>query len=194
MPPNPLIRSKAGSAILAHTHLQPDQEFYLRELVRATGMAPRTIQLQIDRLVRAGILSERRHGNRRYLRAGIGHPLFAPLREIVLKTSGIVPLIREALGSAGISVAFVFGSAASGTTGAGSDIDLLVVGNASPREIVRRLHETQERLGREITPVVWTRKELTARRRRRDHFLARVLANPRLMIVGTDDELEGLAE
>ncbi len=64
LPPTPLLRSKAGLAILARTHLEPDREFYLRELVRATGMAPRSIQVQLDRLVQAGVLSDRRDGNR----------------------------------------------------------------------------------------------------------------------------------
>jgi DNA-binding transcriptional ArsR family regulator len=194
LPPTPILRSKAGLAILARTHLEPDREFYLRELVRATGMAPRSIQVQLDRLVEAGVLSERRDGNRRYLRAARGHPLFMPLREIVLKTAGIVPLLREALGSDGISLAFVFGSAASGTSGANSDVDLMVVGSAGVRGVVGRLRQAQKQLGRDINPVVWTRKEWADRLRRRDHFLFRVLANPRLMIVGTENDAEGLAE
>ena len=193
LPPTPLLRSKAGLAILARTHLEPDREFYLRELVRATGMAPRSIQVQLDRLVQAGVLSERRDGNRRYLRAARGHPLFMPLREIVLQT-GIVPLLREALGSDGISLAFVFGSAASGTSGANSDVDLMVVGSAGLRLVAGRLRQAQEQLGRDINPVVWTKKEWADRLRRRDHFLFSVLANPRLMIVGTENDAEGLAE
>lgn len=183
------ISTKAGLAILARTHLAPDQEFYLRELVRATGMAPRTIQRELDRLVAAGILTERRHGNRRYLRAGTGHPLFAPLREIVVRTSGIVPLLRSALGKEGVDFAFVFGSVATGTADARSDVDLFIVGTVGSREVVRRLSPAQQQLGREVSPVVWTPEEFRARRRSDDPFLARVLANPRLMVVGDEGDL-----
>ena len=186
------LATKAGLAILSRTHLAPNQEFYLRELVRATGMAPRTIQRELDRLVAAGILAERRHGNRRYLRAGIGHPLYAPLRDIVMKTVGIVPLLRSSLGPEGIELAFVFGSVATGTADALSDIDLLVVGKVGLREVVRRLSQAQEQLGREISPVVWTPNEFRKRRHGRDHFLARVLANPRLMVVGDENDLARL--
>lgn len=187
------LGSRARQAILAQTHLVPEQEFYLRELVRATGFAPRTVQVALDHLVTAGILTERRDGNRRYLRASNGHPLYAAIRDIVLKTAGIVPVLREALGSEGVSLAFVFGSMAAGTADAGSDIDLMVVGGAGLREVARRLSPAAERLGREVTPVVWTRKEFRERRRRGDHFLTRVLANPRLMVIGDDDDLGRLA-
>jgi predicted nucleotidyltransferase len=188
------LGTKAGLAILSRTHLAPNQEFYLRELVRATGMAPRTIQRELDRLVAAGILAERRHGNRRYLRAGIGHPLYAPLRDIVMKTAGIVPLLRSTLGKDGIELAFVFGSVATGTADARSDIDLFVVATIGLREVVRRLSPAQQQFGREISPVVWSPEEFRTRRRDHDQFLARVLANQRLMVVGDDDDLARLGD
>ena len=186
------LLSKARRAILARTHLSPEREFYLRELVRETGLAPRTVQLELDRLVTAGLLTERRHGNRRYLRAANGHPLFAPLREIVLKTTGLVPVLREALGTDGVSLALVFGSMATGATGADSDIDLLVVGDVGLRQVSSRLRGSHERLGREINPVVWTVKEFRERIDRKDPFLTRVLANPRLMVVGDERDVAGL--
>jgi hypothetical protein len=70
----------------------------------------------------------------------------------------------------------------------------MVVGSAGLRVVVGRLRQAQKQLGRDINPVVWTRKEWADRLRRRDHFLFRVLANPRLMIVGTENDAEGLAE
>jgi len=186
------LATKAGLAILSRTHLAPNQEFYLRELVRMTGMAPRTIQRELDRLVSAGILAERRHGNRRYLRAGIGHPLYAPLRDIVMKTAGVVPLLRSTLGKDGIELAFVFGSVATGTADARSDIDLFVVATIGLRAVVRRLSPAQQQFGREISPVVWSPEEFRTRRRDHDPFLARVLADPRLMVVGSGDDLARL--
>lgn len=187
-----LIRSKARLAMLARTHLAPDQEFYLRELVRATGMAPRTIQVELDKLVQSGILAERRHGNRRYVHAGRGHPLYAAIREIVLKTAGMVPVLRAALGDAGILLAFVFGSVATGTAGAESDIDLMIVGNPGLRALSPRITKVQAELGREINPVVWAPAEFRDRSRKNDPFLKRLLANPILMVVGDEHELERL--
>jgi predicted nucleotidyltransferase len=103
----------------------------------------------------------------------------------VLKTDGLADVLRDALGSAGIDFAFVFGSIAAATPKAGSDVDLLVIGAVGLREIIRRLAPAQDHLGREINPVVWTRAEFERRMTSDDHFLDNVLRGPMLMVVGT---------
>jgi predicted nucleotidyltransferase len=184
MPSDLLLGPPARRAILARTFLDPAQELHLRELVRLSGLAPRSIQVEVDKLVRHGLLLERRNSNRRYLRANERHPLFAPVREIVLKTIGLGDVLRVALGKSNIDAAVVFGSIAAGTAGAGSDIDLLVVGSVTLREVVRRLAKAQETMGREITPVVWSAAELERRRAGRDPFLARLMRGSLVPIIG----------
>ncbi len=161
---NLLLGPRARRAILACTYTDPAREYHLRELVRLTGLAPRSVQQEIERLVAAELLAERRYGNRRYLRANSHHPLFRPVQEIVLKTDGLADVLRKALAGAPIEWAVVYGSIAGGTATGGSDIDLLVVGSVSLREAVSRLRTAQDTLGREIVPMVWT----PARGRRAD--------------------------
>lgn len=175
-------------AIISQLYASPADEFYLRELVRLTGFAPRSIQVQLERLLSAGLIADRRDGNRRYFRAERSHNLFAPLRDIALGSVGPAAIVREGLGAEGVELALIFGSLAAGTAKRESDVDLLVIGNASLRSVVRRLQPIQERLGREINPVVWTRDELAERRRGRDRFLLRIMAEPKMMVRGTEDE------
>jgi predicted nucleotidyltransferase len=182
---NLLLGPEARQAILARTHLCPSREYYLRELIRLTGFAPRTVQEEVDRLVEGDLLEERRSGNRRYLKAKERHPLFRAIREIVIRTVGLVDVLRDALGARGIDFALVFGSMADGTAQSESDIDLLVVGSIGLRETVRRLTSAQDRLQREINPVVWTRMEFQRRLAESDHFLANALRSPTLMVVGS---------
>ena len=189
MSPLALITSKARRRLLARLLLAPEREFYLRELIRATALAPRTVQVEVDRLVAADLLLERRSGNRRYLRANERHPFFHPLRELVVKSEGLVGLLSDGLGSDGVDLAFVFGSMAEGRARADSDVDLLIVGDIGLREAVRRLEAAQEQLGREINPVVWTRHEFEQRSKSDDHFLRRVLHGSRLMVAGDEREL-----
>jgi predicted nucleotidyltransferase len=170
--------------MLARTFLDPAREFHLRELVRLTGFAPRTVQLEVEKLVSAGLLRERRDGNRRYLRANDEHLLFRAIREIVLKTDGLADVLREALGQDGIDFAVVFGSIASGRPTSGSDVDLLIVGAVGLREAIRRLAPAHDRLGREINPIVWTRREFARRRVGSERFLQRVLAGPLIPVMG----------
>ena len=185
MPPFSVIGPPARLAVLTYTFTDSAREFHLRELVRLTHLAPRSIQQEVEKLVRAGILAERRSGNRRYLRANKSHPLYQPIREIVLKTTGLADVLREALGNDGIDWACVFGSIAADQSVAGSDVDLLIIGSLGLRAAVRRLGKAQEALGREVNPVVWTRKEFEQRRRGADPFLKRLLAGPVIPIAGS---------
>lgn len=171
MSANLLLGPKARRAILARTYLDPTHEYHLRELVRRTGLAPRTVHQEVEKLVRADLLAERRDGNRRYLHANERHPLFRPIREIVLKTDGLADVLRDALGTDGIEIALVFGSIAAATPRAGSDVDLLIVGSLGLREASRRLGSAQDTLGREIVPMVWTPAEFDWRRHGKDPFL-----------------------
>jgi predicted nucleotidyltransferase len=182
-----LLGPRSRRLLLARLYMAPEREFYLRELVRLTGLAPRTVQVELDRIVAAELVLERRSGNRRYLRANVGHPLFRPLYDIVARTDGLAAVLARALGADGIAFAVVFGSMASGLATAGSDVDLLVVGSAGLREVVRRLSPVQEKVRREINPVVWTRAEYERRRAAKDGFLGRVMAGPRLPVVGEAD-------
>jgi predicted nucleotidyltransferase len=184
MVPNLLLGPAARQSILSRTFLDYQQELHLRELVRLTGYAPRTVQQEVDRLVAAGLLQERRAGNRRYLRPNQRHPLFAAVREIILKTDGLAFVLRDALGQDGIEFSLVFGSMAAGTSDAGSDIDLLVVGSVGLRETVKRLSRAADVLGREVNPVVWTKREFDNRRRIGDGFLKRLMSAPTIAVVG----------
>jgi predicted nucleotidyltransferase len=183
-----LLGPTARRAILSRTFLDPSREHHLRELVRLTGLAPRSVQQEVEKLVGADLLVERRAGNRRYLRANDRHTLFRAIREIVLKTEGLADVLRDALSPDGVEFAFAYGSIAAAQPRAGSDIDLLIVGSVGLREVVRRLKPAHDVLGREINPNVWTRQEFERRRRENDPFLSRVLAGPTIPIVGTAAE------
>jgi predicted nucleotidyltransferase len=177
-----LLGPDCRAAILVRTFVDPEREFYLRELVRLSGFALRSVQEEVDRLVAADLLAERRHGNRRYLSANKRHPLFRPVREIVLKTDGLVNVLQDALGVDQVDFALVFGSIASGMPSAQSDVDVLVVGDVSLRQVVRRFSVVPDVLGREVNPVVWTPEEFEQRQASGDHFLATVLNEPTIMI------------
>jgi predicted nucleotidyltransferase len=120
------------------------------------------------------------------------HPLYPEIRSLVLKTSGLADVLREALGQAEILVAFVFGSLAEGREKPGSDVDLLVVGSASLRQVSKLLSGVALRLGREINPHLLTPLEFARRKRDEDNFLTSVLSAPKLFVIGGKDELEAV--
>jgi predicted nucleotidyltransferase len=168
----------------------PVKEFHLRELSRLSSLALGTIQQEVGKLSRADLLVARRDGNRLYYRANTGHPIFSELHGIALKTTGLREQLAEALaGVPGIKMAFVFGSAATGTTGAASDVDLLVVGDVGLRALAPKLRPLTSSLGREVNPHVLTRDTLADKAHAGDAFITNVLAAPKIWITGDPDEL-----
>ena len=183
-----ILGSDSRRAVLARLLLNPDREFYLREIVRLTGFAPRTIQVTVDQLVGDDLLRDRRDGNRRYFQANSNHPFFGPLRDLFLRSEGLADVLASALGEDKIDWAIVFGSIPEGTATAESDVDLLIVGDLGLKEAVTRLSGVSEELGREVNPIVWKREEYERRRQERDHFLMRVEEGETLYVVGEPNE------
>ena len=102
-----------------------------------------------------------------------------------------IPFARAGIviGPSKLLLAFVYGSIASGEERSDSDIDLLVVGTAAPAALAVPLRHAREILGREINPTVYSPAEFARKRAAKDHFLTRVLAKPKLLVLGSEDEL-----
>jgi DNA-binding transcriptional ArsR family regulator len=165
-------------------------ELHVREIERQSGLADATVRQELKRLARLGLVEARRDGNRTYYHANALHPLYPDIRNLVLKTSGLVDLLKGALAHPGIRVALVFGSLASGNDNARSDVDLMVIGTISLRQLGKQLSGVAAKVGREINPHVLTSEEFVRRKNARDHFLTTVLKAPRLFVIGSEHELE----
>lgn len=171
--------------------MRPEQQIHLRELARVIGAAPGTLKKELDALCEAGLLRAERVGNQVRFCANTAHPVFPELQALIRKTIGLVNALRLSLAplAGRIDAAFVFGSMASGTESAGSDIDLMVVGDAGFAEIVDATYAAQATLGREINPKVMSASEWQAKKAERNAFLQDVLNKPRIMLIGEADAL-----
>ncbi|MGA2262661.1 MAG: nucleotidyltransferase domain-containing protein [Acidobacteriota bacterium] len=167
-------------------------ELHLRAIHRQTGFAIGTVRQDLGKLVKLELLTSRKDGNRVYYAANGRHPLYAEIRLLVLKTVGLADVLAEALKTDDIRCAFVFGSLASGTEGAESDVDLMVIGNIGLREVSGLLAAVSNRLGRQINPHVINPAECGRRVRVKDHFVTSVLSAPRFLVKGSERDLEGL--
>ncbi|MGE0331586.1 MAG: nucleotidyltransferase domain-containing protein [Ramlibacter sp.] len=173
--------------VLALLLMQPDQKVHLRELARQTQAAPGTLKKELDALCLVGLLRSERVGNQVHFQANQDHPVFAELQALVRKTTGLADVLRQALRSLGaqIDLALVFGSMASGSAHAGSDVDLLVVGSASFGQVVEATYAAQTELGRDINPKVMTPAEWAAKKAEGNPFVQELLARPHLVLTGS---------
>lgn len=177
--------------VLSLLLLHPGESFHLREIARITGTQPGTLRRELAQLADAGVLSKEKVGNLVRYKAEAACPIYDELRGILKKTAGVADVLREALAPLGdrISAAFVYGSVASGGERHPSDIDVMIVGTASFEEVVRALHPCQEQLRREINPNVYGLAEFRKKAKEKGSFLARVMAEPKLFILGNEDDL-----
>jgi predicted nucleotidyltransferase len=127
-----------------------------------------------------------------YYRAKTECPLYPEIRNLVLKTSGLSDVLKSALTDKRIRVAFVFGSIARGEEKAGSDVDLMVIGQLGLRDLSRLLSGLEEKIGREINPHVLREEEFQKRIRAKEHFVSSVIEAPKFFIIGSQRELEAM--
>jgi predicted nucleotidyltransferase len=172
----------------------PERDYYQRELVALSGSRLSQVQRDLRRLERAGLVSASRRGNRVYYRIASGHPAFADLQQVFVKTVAVADVLREALEPlrGDIDVAFIYGSMAGGNELAASDIDVFIVGDAPVRRVVACLSDAEERLGREVNATIYTPVDLLCRIAGKEPFVSEVLRGPKLWIVGDELVLDRL--
>lgn len=175
---------------------QPEKCWHLRDIQRKTGLSVTTVRRELYGLVGAGILIRTKDGNRTYYHADKESPIFPELQGLITKTAGHNMLLQQALEPLAntIVTAFIYGSIAAGKADNRSDLDLMVVGTCSFKEVVGILHEIQNKIGREINPSVYPPDEFAEKVKARQHFISTVLREPKIFVIGSEDDLERLAK
>jgi len=173
---------------------QPDREFHLSELRRLTGLGSASLQRELNRLAKAGLVRSQRVGNLRRFQANPQSPVYGELVGLTRKTLGVEPLLREALQPLipNLRAAWIYGSVAKQTDTAQSDIDVMLIGKNLPlAKVLELLVPLEAQLGRKINPTCYTPTEFKRRRAEPDSFVNRVLAQPILHLVGDAHERGG---
>jgi predicted nucleotidyltransferase len=182
---------KTQRAVLGLLFGQPERSFYLRELVVAAASGASQVQRELNVLTEAGLIVRTPRGNQVWFQANAASPVFAELRSLITKTSGVADVVREALlpFSRRIRTAFIYGSVARGEADAHSDIDLMVVGSLAPSALAPVQLSLAERLGRRLQAVVYAADDFNEQVAAGEPFLAAMLKQPKLWLVGQEADL-----
>jgi len=193
-PLDPLL-TRPVQGVLAATLMHPEREWYLADLARHLDCAPSSLQRPLAGLVDAGILKRREDGNRVLYQADPRCPFHPELRGLVVKTVGLVDVLRKALEPLRkrIRLAFVFGSIASGEELSTSDVDLMVVGSVGYQHLHAALDKAEFELGRPVNPCLYTQTEFEKKLLERNQFVVSVVGGAKLGIIGEDSLLEHAA-
>ena len=181
---------RTRQAILAATFLEPQRWWYMRELARHLQVSPSSLQRELDSLVHGGILRRKREGKHVYFQAATDSPIFEELRGLVLKTVGLVDVIRTALEPLAdrIQWAFIHGSVARSEEHAASDVDLMIIGQVGLADLSGPLRKAEQKLHRGVNPTIYTPDEFASKRESYHHFITTVLRSKKLFVLGDPRE------
>lgn len=185
-----VLFTKTQQRVLSLLFTHPSRSFYANEMIGLAASGSGAVQRELTRLEAAGLITTHRIGNQKHYQANATSPIFSELRSIVIKTFGITDVLLKALDalSVNIELAFIYGSVAKNNEHAASDIDLMVIGDISSNAaLLDALSPASIELGRPINPTLYTHKEFVQRVRDGKVFIARVLAQPKLFLYGSDD-------
>lgn len=171
---------------------QPERRFQSAELIRLVGAGTGVAHRLLTRLAATGLVTTQKFGNQKHYQANPASPVFAELAGLIRKTVGLVGPLQAALAPLAdkIAAAFVYGSIAKGTDTAASDVDLMVITDKLEYgEVFAVLKDAEAALARPVNPNLMTRAEWRRKRAQADSFAARIAAQPRLFVLGSDDEL-----
>lgn len=190
-----LFSSKVRIELLNTFFLHPEQSFYLRELERITGEDYKNVSTELKNLESIGLLTSSKSGNLKYFHVNSEFLIYPELKSIFFKVKGAPGLLKQVLSDRpDIEYAFIYGSFAAGTENDKSDIDLMVIGKIPLENLLKRLREPEKALGREINPSLFPISEMKQRLKDRDPFIDRVMAEPKIMLIGDENGLRRLAQ
>lgn len=173
-----IFRSQLQGELLAEVFLA-SAPATLTDIAQHLGAPVTTVQREVSRLERAGILRTVREGRGRMVSADDGNPVVRPLRELVEMSFGPRTVVEQEFSPlTGIEELFVFGSWAARYCGiegpAPGDVDVLVVGTPDRDDVFDAADRCQRRLHREVNATVMT----TARWNGDEPFVAEVRRRP----------------
>lgn len=183
--------TKAQQKVLSLLFGRPDKSYYLNEIVRYAAMGKGVISRELAKLTAAGLLVVCKQGNQNHYQANANAAIFSELKQIVLKTFGLVGLLQAGLEPLlpQLEQAFVYGSVAKGEDHASSDVDVMLVGHdLSYSDVMQMLMPVEKQLQRAINPTLYSPEEFAERLATGQNFLTQVMAQARIDLLNKPQE------
>jgi DNA-binding transcriptional ArsR family regulator len=156
----PILRSQQQGEILALLLGDPDRELNLTEISQLTGAPHPSAYREVQRAEQAGIVTTRKVGNTRLVRANTSSPYYAGLADVLTRAFGVPAVLADVLRPVnGIDEAYIYGSWAARHAGEPGrrpvgDIDVLVLGTPDRDQLYQALGLAEGKLGRQVQATV----------------------------------------
>ena len=186
------IVSRVRAKLLKIFLSEPEEIFYVRQLVRKANEEINAVRRELQRMESKGMVKKEPRANRLYYAFRKDYPFYASLLALVTKTTGLgAELIKQKNKIGKIKFAMISGRFIRRKPHEASDVDLLVVGEVVLPQLAAVVRNYEAKLEREINYTVMTQEEFKFRKKRRDPFLASILSGSRVMLIGDEEEMVG---
>lgn len=185
-----IIPSKARRKILGLFFHHPNESFYLRKIVREIGEEVNAVKRELDILSKAKLLIKEKRLNKIFYSLNKSYLLYDEFLRIFAKATPLADMIYTNLAKIGkIKFIVVSTKFARQISIKEDEIYLLLVGIVVVPEVASIVAEVEKEFGREINYTVMTEEEFAFRKKNNDPFIWRFLKQPKIMLVGTEDDL-----
>ncbi|MBU0706418.1 hypothetical protein KJ657_01985 [Patescibacteria group bacterium] len=167
-----LFSSNARVKLLKTFLLNPDEEFFIRELTRKLSEQINSIRRELDNLKKIGLLKSRVRNRRKYYYINKGFLIFNELRDMFVKASSNDEQMGRAISKMGeVHFLLLTGKFVNKI----SSIDLLLVGEVDKTKLQKYLDETLKGK-KDIKFTIISKKDFLYRLECNDKFVKEILS------------------
>ncbi len=164
--------------------------FHVREIVRRVDEEINAVRRELARMEKNGMVTSEWRANRRLYRFRKDYILYTELLGMVIKSVGLGgAIVRNKARLGRIKYAMMATRFAKNEVSTSEDVDILLVGQIIQPELQSIIADEQAKREREINYTFMDEPEYAFRVKRRDPFILRVLVQPKIMLIGEEDDL-----
>ncbi len=167
----------------------PGENYYLRKVVREIGKEVNAVKRELDILEKEKVLTKEPRLNKVFYFLNKNYRYYDEFLRIFAKTDQLANLIYQNLPRLGKVKFIALSTKFSKRQEIKEDeVYLMLVGQTVVPEITQIVSEIEKSFGRDINYTVMSEDEFAFRKRNNDPFVWRFLRQPKIMLVGSEDE------
>ena len=185
-----IIPSKTRIKILELFFHHPGENYYLRRVVREIDKEVNAVKRELDILENEKVLLKERRLNKVFYTLNKHYVFYDEFLRIFTKSDQLATLIYKNASRLGkVKFAAISTKFSKRIAIKEDEIYLLLVGTIVVPEIAGIIAEVEKEFGREINYSVMNDEEFVFRKKNNDPFIWRFLKQPKIMLIGSEDEL-----
>lgn len=185
-----LFVSRVRVKILQLFLSSPEGLLHVREIVRRVSEEINAVRRELARMEKYNMVTSEWRANRRLYRFRKDYLFYKEILGMVVKTTGLGGAIVKNKNNLGkIKYAFISTRFLRGEPAGESGVDVLIVGQVVLPQLQSLIADEQVKREAEINYSPMPEEEFQFRVRRRDPFILKVLIQPKIMLIGSEEDL-----